>query len=307
MRAQGLGCRVVVAACVLWLGGCRNAVLSVDDALLRPSGKVRLAAYVEREAALGLRKDVERARVEFYADGRRLGEDRTDDEGQADVEGRPNPGAARYEARATVDGRELRTEGRIFEWIPERVIIAVDIDQTIERTKYRELILNGSGDPSDPVKRSAETLRTLAGDSHILYLTSRPRFLLDKTRAWLHEHEFPDGPVVTARGVRESMRPGAFKGRMLRDLRDDWPGLLIGIGDRPSDASAYGANHMLALALANKQGKDYGPHAIVFGDWKALGSFFAANRATLTSVRGVKDAVAGKPVLFRPVLPYRTR
>ncbi len=296
------------AAATMWLGllaGCGAPVLSVDDALLRPDGNLHLAAYVEREPLTGLRQDVSGVRVRFFVDDREVGDDQTDDEGQARVESRPAAGVRRYTARTLVGGRELLAAGRVFAWDDERVIIAVDIDQTVERTEYKGLILEDEGDPSDPLKRSAETLRALAEDFAILYLTGRPRFLLDKTRDWLREHEFPDGPVITARSLRESLRPGAFKRNMLHDVRAEWPKLLIGIGDKASDADAYGANEMLTIVLARTDRGEYGPHALVFRDWKALASFFAANRAVLTSPAGVKDAADGKPVLLRPVPPYR--
>jgi len=307
VRAMMLWRPAAATSWLMLLAGCAAPVLSADDAILRPDGRTRLGAFVGREPVNGLRQDVSGVGVRFYVDGREVGSDRTDDEGLARVESVLPPGLQRYEVRAALDRRELSAAGRVFTWGAERVIIAVDVDQTIERTEYGELIFEDGADPSDPLKRSAQTLRTLAEDFHILYLTSRPRFLLDKTRDWLRAHEFPDGPVITAARARAALRPGPFKRHMLRELRADWPTLLIGIGDKASDAGAYGANQMLALALARKRGGDYGPHTLVFRDWNALDGFFAANRAVLTSPAGVRAAVEGQPVLLRPVPPYRKR
>ena len=293
---------------LLWLlAGCHAPVLSVDDAVVVSDRPTRLVAFVEQEPVLGLRKDVEKVPVHFYAGDRELGSDRTDTDGQAALMARLEPGAQRYEARAYVAGQRLSAVGRVFAWDPGRVAIAVDVDQTIERTDYDKLILKPSADPSPPVGRAAETLRTLARDYHLVYFTGRPRFLLEKTRHWLDKHGFPPGPVITSKGLRDVVRPGEFKRQRLRRLRHDWPNLLVGIGDKPSDADAYGANGMLSLVVAGRDQDDFGPHALVFSDWESLGRFFDVNRETLTDPAALREVLDGRRMLLQPVLPYRER
>ncbi len=289
----------------LALTACHAPVLSVDDAAVRPGAETRLSAYVERESLPWLRQDLKGTPVRFRVDGRDLGDDRTDDDGRASVERKLPPGAEWYEARATVNGRQLYAFGRLFTWDDRRVILAVDIDHTIERTEYRSLLVDKGEDESDPLKRSADTLRALAGDFHILYLTGRPRFLLEKTRQWLKDKEFPDGPVLTAKGVRDMFRPGLFKAAELRRLRDAWPNLLIGIGDKASDADAYGSNDMLSLIVSPRPDRDFPPHAIVLRDWKTLGKFFAQNREILIDPERLKQAIRGEVMLRRPLPRYR--
>jgi hypothetical protein len=284
--------------------GCQSPILTVDDAVMRPGHKTRLVAYVEREPIPGLRQDVKDVRVRFLVDGREVGEERTGKDGSAATECRLSPDVRELQARALID-REAYALGRVFIWDQPRVVIAVDVDQTIERTRYRNLLPLRPEDESDPVKRSAETLRKLAEDFHIVYLSGRPRFLLDRTRDWLREREFPDGPVVTAKGVRNMLRPGEFKRKRLDQLRDDWPTLLIGIGDQPSDAEAYGANRMLTLIVSDQDPSEFGPHALVFGNWKALSRFFEANREVLMKPEPLREAIKGQRMLLRYAEPYR--
>ncbi len=284
--------------------GCRAPVLRVEDAIVRPGEKARLAAFVEREPILGLGKDVADVPVVFLVDGQEVGRDRTNDEGSADTKVAVPADTGWYEARATVGAAELRARGHLYCWSDERVIVAVDIDETIARTEYDELLIERDEDGSDPHKRAARTLRALAQDCHILYLTGRPRALLDKTRTWLGEHDFPSGPVLMSERKRDLLRPGNYKEKRLRALRKQWPTLLIGIGNEKTDAEAYGANNMLTLMLADKRPRGFGQHALVFRDWKALGQFLAANRAVLTSPGELKEVIAGKRQLLCALRPY---
>ena len=191
--------------------GCQVPVLTVDDAVVIRGEKSRLAACLEREPVLWLSKDVENAPVRFYVDEQQVGETKTDEDGVAAVERKLDPELQRYEVRAWAGFQELQATGRVFSWERERVIIAVDIDHTIAQTDYQELLSQRSADESDPVKHSVQALNALAQDFHIVFLTSRPRFLIDKTRTWLREKDFPAGPVITSVRIRDLVRPKEFK------------------------------------------------------------------------------------------------
>ncbi len=279
-------------------------MLTVEDVIVHPGDKARLVAFAEREPVLGLGKDISGVRVTFQVDGQELGDKKTNDEGSAEVQCRLPAGVIRYEVRGTVLHESLQASGRVFWWGDERVIIAVDVDHTIARTEYEELLGRRDEDGSDPLKRSAQTLRDLARDFHILYLTGRPRSLLNRTREWLSGRDFPDGPVLTSERFRQLLQPGDFKEQRLRELRKRWPGLLIGIGNRASDADAYGANELLALVIAGQAERNMGRHALVFRDWKRLADFFAANYAVLTDRDALQDAIAGKRPLLRRLDRY---
>lgn len=300
---------VITASAVVVMAatGCGEGVLSLDDIIGQPGGKTRLIAHVEREPVLGLRSDVKDIEVEFFADGRKLGHDKTDEHGRASIKFRPRPPGDRLiETTARVDGKMLKASARVFEWREDVVAIAVDIDNTISRTDYEELVFDENEDDSHPIKSARKTLRALSADFQILYLTARPRFLFDKTRQWLDENEFPPGPLVVAPGLRAAMRPEAYKRDALKRYRDDWPNILIGIGDKPSDAKAYGENRMLTLIVTDKEkSRSYGRHAVCFRKWKEVDAFFKANKERLADPKRLKDIIKGKAMIECALEPYQ--
>jgi len=286
------------------LAGCSPLILTLDDAMVESGKEARLHAYAEREPILGLRSDVKGICIEFRANGTVLGRAKTNSDGCATIKCKCPPGLTRIEARVIKNSESPAAEAHVFEMSHERVMIAVDIDKTLSRTEYKQLILKPEDEESDPIKGSRETMRQLSKEFHIIYVTARPRFLLEKTREWLAEHEYPDGPVVVAPSVRVAIYAFEFKRKTLKALRDDWPALLIGIGDRASDADAYGANDMLTLIVARRRDEDYGPHAIVLRDWKTLREFFEQNRDDLRDPRRAKEAVKGERMLQQPIYPW---
>jgi hypothetical protein len=292
---------------ILWpLSACGGPVLSVDDVIVTEDHhKARLVALVEREPVFGFRTDVKGVVVRFNLDDEQVGSDKTDSEGYATISTNVYLKSLRtYEARARVDGKNLRATGRIHHWRRDRVAIAVDIDNTIARTEVRKLMSEKKADDLDPVKGSRKVLEALARDYHILYLTARPRVLLEQTRHWIAKNEYPVGPVYTAPGLRQAIRQKTFKKAALAGLRHDWPNLLIGIGDRELDAEAYGASGMLPIMVGTRVDADDAPYAIILHDWRAVGAFFAANRETLTDRIMVRDVLKGEGMLLRPIIPW---
>ena len=290
------------------LAGCGAPVLTVEDALALPDGMVKLVAYVEREAPLSLRKDVEHVTVTFYADGEEIGREEVNSKGRATIKFRPSsPTISRFSAQTLADGQTLRATGEIFHWEEDRVTIAVDIDGTLSHTEYKELILKKEDNESGPIKGARETLQSLTRDYHILYFTARPRILMTKTRTWLREHDFPWGPMVMAPGLKQTMQPGEYKCRTLQALRQDWPNLLIGIGNKRGDAEAYSSSGMLSLIVRQQMDKDMGIHAIHVPDWKALSRFFDANREVLTDPARLKSAIKGETMLLQAVQPWQEK
>jgi hypothetical protein len=293
-------CSIVLSFC----SGCSPLILTLDDAMVPPGKEVRLRAYAEREPILGLRSDVKNIVVQFRSNGTLLGEEKTNSDGCATIKCKCSPGITRVEARVIQNSESPAAEARVFEFSRDRVMIALDIDKTIAKTVYKPLILEPKDEETDPIKGSRETLRHLSKEFHIIYVTARPRFLLEKTRQWLAEHEYPEGPVVIAPSVRAAIYAFEYKRDTLKALRDDWPALLIGVGDRASDADAYGANDMLTLIVTRKRDEDYGPHAIVLRDWNGVREFFHQNQEDLRDPSRLKEAIKGKRMLMQSLFPW---
>ncbi|HUW83161.1 MAG TPA: hypothetical protein VMZ31_10230 [Phycisphaerae bacterium] len=306
VRADRLGLMVGVVIAVF--GGCGPAVLSVSDAIVSPGEPVRLTAFVYRDTIRGVGRDIEGVQVRFRVDGSPARSARTDDDGWTSVQwALPSGGASRFEATALVDGRTTQAGGAIYTWDKERIILAVDVDGTLAQTDYDDLILGRRDAGSQPLPDAQQTLDQLSADFHILYLTARPQYYVEKTRRWLKDCGFPTGPVFTAPRLRDTIRHTRFKRRMLATLRKDWPNLLIGIGNKAADAEAYGASGMLSLIVRRVPDKDLGPHAIMLADWPAVSRFFDANAEVLHDPRELTRATRGEIMLLRPVVAWQEK
>jgi phosphoglycolate phosphatase-like HAD superfamily hydrolase len=263
--------------------GCSGPVLTVNDAVVMGGTQSPVTAYVERPVGLGFRHAVKEVPVEFSAGNREIGVCETQNRGQASVLcDLPQGGCSQFEAIAIVKGKTVTQSGCVFRWDPRRTVVAVDVDHTLSLTAYLALLFKTRDRHSRPIPGAVETMNALARDYQIAYVTSRPRFLLERTRQWLREEGFPAGPVIVSSGWAEWRNQGAFKRRRLADLRQQWPNLLIGIGDKQSDVGAYTANGMLTLIVNEKRPDRYGEKAVTSRDWAALAQFFADNRAVLT-------------------------
>jgi hypothetical protein len=265
-----------------------------------------LLAQLEREPVLGFRDGIEDIWVRFWVGGRQVAKQLTADAGRAstccDLS---SAVGAEFEASAVVGGQTVRTAGTIFDWRDDSTIIAVDIDGTICDTDYHDLVFDDEDKDSMPIANSREALSALANDFHIVYLTARPRFLLEKTRVWLAKHEYPHGPVVAAGGLRDALRQGSLKRETLAGLRRCWPNLLIGIGDKHRDAVAYRANEMLPIVVTTKNiARKRGTwQVIVVPTWEDVSQLFAANHRVLADTSKLADTTNSHRIQRTLVLP----
>lgn len=282
-----------------------KSTIVLQDAIVDTDRKTRLVAYVSRENLFGVPTDIEHAPVTFHAGSHELGATTTDDEGMAVLECTlPEGDIRKIEARAKVGSKELRTEAAVHRWREDRIIIVVDIDDTISRTDLDDLLFDEKDDDSRPLKHSPRVLRHLSKDYQILYLTARPSFLLEKTRQWLEENDFPAAPVLVSHQKRDLLRQGVYKRRVLEGLQKTWPLVLIGIGDRGTDAEAYGGSRMLCL-IVNPNRKDrFGRHVLMLPDWKAIDVFFATNRIILSDPERLRRVIAGQEPFLHTLSPH---
>lgn len=291
---------------ILGMPACAKPLLFVQDAVVGPDHRTRLVAHLARETIFGVPKDIEHAPVSFHAGDRALGVADTGENGTAMLECTlPDGEINTIEARAKISRTELRAEAAVHVWREDRIILVVDIDDTISQTDVDDLLFDEQDDDSRPLKHSPRVVRRLAEDYQILYLTARPSFLLDKTRQWLSDNDFPNAPVLVSYQKRDLLRQGAYKYRALADLQKTWPLVMIGIGDRTTDAEAYGASGMLCLIVNPNKKDKFGRHAVMMSDWKAIDVFFATNRVTLQDPERLRKAVAGELPLLQTVSPYQ--
>ncbi len=292
--------------CLCLGGGCGRILLTADDAVMRPDGKVRLRAYLERKTSKFSRDSIESHAVRFMVNGRLVGQGRTDDDGLATfLYAIGDQSAGSFTAETEIDGQTLRDQRPIFRLKPDRIGIIVDIDGTVSRTDSFDVVASKQGRKSRPIDQSPRVVRKLAATYNIAFLTARPRFLLAKTRRWINEHGYPDVPLYIAPGLRKAMDPEQFKRDTLAMAQQGFPNLLIGIGDKKSDSHAYGANGMLTLIVGQEPDEDFGNHALLLQNWEMLDRFFDANSELLHDPDRLRRTIKEGGIVGVPLSPWR--
>src|SRR5262245_24824427 len=190
--------------------GCNPPMLLVRNSVAGPDGNTSVAGYVHRKPLFPFLQDVEKKEVEFLINNRSIGRARTDKHGTAEMPVVLGSDDRVVMAQARVDGNMLIASAEAFHWDPQKVILVIDIDNTISYSEVSRVI--GFRRPTlEPIEDSQETLTRLAERFQILYVTARPRRVLEESRAWLKEHCYPAGPVLTSPGVTENIHIAEHK------------------------------------------------------------------------------------------------
>jgi phosphoglycolate phosphatase-like HAD superfamily hydrolase len=287
---------------------CNHPTLIVENSLIRDNKDTALVGYVHRKSMFPFMQELKGVPVEFAVDRRDFGRAQTDSEGKAELSvALPDAGATVITARAKIDDQDLGASAKAFHWRPERVILVVDIDHTISRSDVRNALFKLKERTLRPVEGARETLTTLAERFELLYLTARPRRTLETTRKWLQENGFPQGPVFTAPDVSSSLQAADFKQDLISGLQKDWPNILIGIGDRASDAEAYDNCGMLTILVRTAAGESSDSRAILMPSWYNLSRFFDANQKELADGVALRDILDGRKMLRLPLSAVHER
>lgn len=264
--------------------GCAKQVLSVDDAMVLPDGRAELVAHVENAYARIFRSSLANRPVLFQVRGRRIGSAVTDREGRAVLLCQLPEGAGEFTASTPNGDRPQLSPGRVFRWRTDRVAMVVDFDNTIADPDYDEFVFGRYDEDTMPLDAAAEMLRELVDTYQLIYLTGRPRYMTAKTRDWLSMHRFPAAPLITGTGLRTALRQGEFKHETIMSLRERFPSVLIGVGDKQSDAEAFLRSGIFPLILSEKSLSGEAQHVARFSNWRELAAFMKAHEPTLSSI-----------------------
>jgi LNS2 (Lipin/Ned1/Smp2) len=136
--------------------------------------------------------------------------------------------AASFVALVVQDGSEL-------------VVSDVDGTLTSSENAFPESLATGADVAAQD--GAPDALAALRQRSYLpVYLTARGRYFTEATRTWLGDHGFPRGPLRLASSV--VTLPGSttvdYKAGTMTDLEAAGLTVAVGIGNRASDAEAYG-------------------------------------------------------------------
>ncbi|MFW5798120.1 MAG: hypothetical protein ACOCXX_00550 [Planctomycetota bacterium] len=273
------------------LAGAEDGVLFYGyDTLAYPDKEVDLVARLRLLEGL---IDIPGVTLGFYLDDKLLGKAVTDDDGRATVSWRP-PRQGDYSLRVKVLEKPRNQEKDFTALTPARLFVAarpkdtllaiVDLDHTVVQSGFARVLLGGA----QPMPHSQDVLKRLSTNHTIIYLTHRPNLLSNKSKNWLIDNGFVRGPLLMSELADAFGDSGKFKTARLKALRETFPNVQLGIGDKLSDAAAYATNGVTAYLIPHYDDKpksmrnmatelavlrrsvDKEEHLNVVGGWKEI-------------------------------------
>jgi hypothetical protein len=227
------------------------------DTLAYPGEPVELTARLQSGTDLG---GLGGAAVGFFRDDEKVGEATTDEAGYAGVSWTP-PEAGDYEFTVRVLEPPDEEHEDAVEVTPAPLLVAardkqaefavIDLDHTVVASSFWRVLLGGAR----PMADAAAVTGKLAGRYSVIYLTHRPDILTRKSKRWLVEHGFPRGPLLVSELAEVFAGSGEFKTAKLAALKEKFPNVRLGIGDKLSDAQAYVDNGLRAYLIPHYKEK----------------------------------------------------
>ncbi len=262
-----------------------KATHAIQDTFALPGAAVELAAKISYGDG---GKDLEDEDVDIAlddCDGRLGGTAKTDDDGIAriSITAPTQPGAYRVQVVVLGDGSETRATLHVLPATTELVVF--DIDGTLTTTDdevTRDVLDEHFGHLADGEYAAAAydhgaALARLWSERGfvVVYLTGRPYWLVDHTRAWLRAGGYPEGLVRTTLRHRDVVPKvdgvGEFKAEYLRGLVDAGYRIVAAHGNASTDVWAYAQ-----VGIPAESTFIIGPHAgdggtvAVRDDWSAV-------------------------------------
>jgi len=215
-----------------------GAVLLARDVLAEPDKEVALEASLRTGLRFG---GIEGKRLQFLLGDQTVAELRTNSSG--DVAARwtppPKPGNHVLTVRVHPQDQPAQPVADTALFVAARAadtpLVIVDLDKTVVQSGFAWVLLG----QAKPMTGASVVLQRLAKDHTIVYLTHRPDFLGATSKNWLTEHSFPPGPVLTSTLGSFLSGSGTYKTGRLEAIRKAFKNIVVGIGDKLSDAKAY--------------------------------------------------------------------
>lgn len=251
---------IVASAAGSILGAERGVIFYAYDTLAYPHQSVHLAARAQSAENL---KGLIGARIGFFnGQSRLVGDAYTGPGGHAIVSWTPpGEGNFNFTARILAAPEGAKQHKEITEVTPAPLLVAardketpfvvIDLDRTIVQSGFWRVLLGGAKVAPD----SVEVVNRIAGQYAVIYLTHRPDLLTSRSKSWLREHGYAPGPLLVSDLGAAFGDSGRFKTAKLAAIREAFPNVAIGIGDRVSDAQAYAANGLTAYLLVRYKSK----------------------------------------------------
>ena len=238
------------------------AVFHAMDTLAYPRQPVELVATLRNAAGL---KPVAGATVAFTRGDWVAGRITTDANGVAAMRWTP-PEEGNYSFQAAIvavpnenfrDMLGVRAPLLVAARDKKAPQVVVGLDHTVVDGSFLGVVIGGG----KPLADSVEVLGRVSKRYGIVYLAARADLPARKSKDWLADNGYPSGPLLLSR-MQDVPEGGRFKSGGPAGLRRDFPGVALGIVERPSDAQAYVDNGMSAYLIPDHRRDPVGMRAL---------------------------------------------
>jgi phosphatidate phosphatase APP1 len=242
--------------------GCGNnrVILAGEDVVSVPKKTVRVTTKLVRRSIF--LKDIEHQPIEFQLISTpqkvnlpKTQHKITDGEGEAATE-LYLAEEGLYEVLIKYPGNHKYQPGEdtmtILAVPSAKPVIVFDLDNTVTKGNWFK-------SKPEPIPYDQDTVRVVGALSKkyaVMYLTARPKHLHRRTRVWLKENGFPDGPILLwyPETLRE-LSPTRYKRDELLALRRAGINLSVGISNTEGDIKAYRKAGMEPIIIGKKKAK----------------------------------------------------
>jgi hypothetical protein len=254
IRPRHLIALVLILASAVAIAGCQptddlrsGLLLQGFDTLAYPGEEVTLTARLQGGDYL---KGMEGYLVGFYELDRKIGQIRTDDDGLAEIAFAPQ-GEGNHVVLARLEDPDVRkhalpaVEIVVAAWPRERPMAIVDLDRTVVKSGFAEVMAG----QAEPMPHSQQVLHQLLRERTIIFLTHRPEIFTDQSKQWLRKYNYPLAPLLVSTFTEFVKGSRQFKTARVHALKQTFPGITLGIGDKITDAEVYLENNMQAVLI----------------------------------------------------------
>jgi hypothetical protein len=230
----------------------RNVLFQGVDTVTTPGQAATLAASLRGEDYLKSLRDY--TVIYDRPGGQRIGAAKTNDDGVASVT-HAFESQGIHRVAVSLDPAELNTpdvptcEIVVGVFDSDERFVVVDLDHTVVDAGIDQVLL---GDPH-PLPDAVDVLQGMSKDYRILFLTHRFEHLGARSKAFLRRWEFPEAPLLLSTVSEFLSGSETFKFGAIGKLRETFPNISLGIGDKISDGAAYLRNGMDCYVIIQPQ------------------------------------------------------
>lgn len=227
------------------------AEITPYDVLGRAGRAVELKIKLERKGMLGINPDVSGEAIDFFlvrrdavelSDPEYLGAGETDSNGIAVSEWKPGAtGQFVVQARIRRGSEYMALPADLVVAVPpaDRAVILVQIDETVSKATNVQMFRGTDNAQIAAVDGSQAALLALTSSYQVVYLTDLEASFTGKFKEWLELREMPQAPVIFWELFERSLSHETYMKKLVAKLRQDVPGVAIGIGGHEADGRAY--------------------------------------------------------------------